>query len=715
MGIRISRDQRVISLDALDSSYIFHVTQEGEVVHVYWGKRLSNLEDLDLPVYKNYSTFERREEILPEEMTAWGQLRYKEPSLKIHFQDGTRDLCLIFDGFSLENEKLQLHFSDLFYKVHIHVNYEVYSEHGMIKRKLVIENKEDQDIELALFYSGEWNFPHDQLYLTNVEGTWANEGNLFRRKLAGGKTIFESRKGITGHNYNPCFMVDQEASEFSGDVFFGCLAYSGNFKLVAEQRPFGDTRVLLGINDFDSLLSLQTGKSFETPEVFFGHTAHGFNAASHALHTFSLDRLLPDNQRREVRPVLYNSWEAVKFNVDLKSQEDLAEKAASLGTELFVVDDGWFKNRNHSRSGLGDWYPDEIKFPDGLAPLIQKVNELGMKFGLWIEPEMVSKDSHLYRMHPDWVYGFENREATMSRSQLVLNLTKPEVFNYLFFIMDTLLERYKISFIKWDMNRPFSEPGALNLPADRRQEIWVEHNRTVFRLLSRLREKHPSVMWEGCASGGGRVNFEAIQYFDQLWPSDNTDALDRIGIQHAFSFAYPAKVMASWVTDSPNGHTKRKLPLSFRCDVSMTGVMGIGCNLSKLKEDDLKLLRDKISYYKKIRDVIQHGDLLRISASNDIGQIHSVQYIKKEKSVVFVFKKGKSTDTRHRVKLAGLAAEKRYCISYGEKIIAIKSGDYLMNAGLQLYLPGGYTSRIFEVYPKAGELYKKQNKRNSIF
>ncbi|MBM7693848.1 alpha-galactosidase [Peribacillus deserti] len=714
MGIRVRKDNRVFSLDGKNSSYLLCIDKQGHLLHLYWGGRISNLEDFDLPFVKGISTFEAKEDIMAEEFTPWGQLRFKEPSLKAGFLDGTRDLDLVFDGYREEGEVLSISLTDSFYQVKIQIVYQVFAEFDVIKRYVILNNLDDHEIRIQSFYSGEWNFLGSDFYFTNVQGTWANEGNRFRQKILPGKNVIESRRGITAHNHSPYFMLDRDAKEHSGEVYFGILAHSGNFKLTIEQKPYDQTRLLLGMNGFDTEISVSPEASFETPPVYFGYTVAGFNGASNSLNQLGL-HLLPEKHRETVRPVLYNSWEAARFNVTCDNQAVLAEKAAQLGVELFVVDDGWFKNRNNSSAGLGDWYPDESKFPEGLDPLIKKVKSLDMKFGLWLEPEMVNPDSYLYRMHPDWVYGFENRKHSLSRKQLILNITKQEVRNYLFFVIDQLLTKHDISFIKWDMNRPFSEPGALNLPKENQQEIWMLHNRHVLALIKELRDKHPHVLWEGCASGGGRVNFEALQYFDQFWPSDNTDALDRLSIQHGYSLAYPIKTMVSWVTDSPNMYTKREIPLKFRCHAAMMGAMGIGCNLNKLTAEDSEILSQNIAFYKKVRTIIQEGCFYRLSSITESGY-HAVQYTKDQRSVIFAFKRGVSRHKKNfQLKLKGFKPETRYCISLQGKVAAIKSGDYLMNAGISLHLEGEYDSCVFEIFPKMGELYKNKKSKINLF
>jgi alpha-galactosidase len=384
-----------------------------------------------------------------------------------------------------------------------------------------------------------------------------------------------------------------------------------------------------------------------------------------------------------LRPVLYNSWEATSFQVSQDDQGRLAELAARLGVECFVVDDGWFTGRDHDRAGLGDWTADPVKFPDGLGPLIERVNGLGMRFGLWVEPEMVSPDSALYRAHPDWVYHFANRSRSEHRNQLVLNLARPDVAEWVYRTLDGLLRENHIQFIKWDMNRPFSEPGWPGAAGENPERAWVEHVHSLYAILDGLRGAHPGVEFESCSGGGGRVDLGILRRVDQVWTSDNTDAWDRVLIQEGFTQAYPPQAMMAWVTDSPNFLTGRRLPLRFRFHVAMAGALGIGGNLLHWSERELAEAAELVALYKDIRPVIQRGRLYRL-ASVLAGPFGASQYVAGDGSRAVVLAWWGPHQLRprlHRLRLAGLDPAARYL---EEGTGTEHAGAVLMQHGLPL-------------------------------
>ena len=384
--------------------------------------------------------------------------------------------------------------------------------------------------------------------------------------------------------------------------------------------------------------------------------------------------------------MLYNSWEATGFAVSEDGQGRLAELAAQIGVECFVVDDGWFAGRNNDRAGLGDWTPDPVKFPRGLTPLIGRVQALGMRFGLWVEPEMVNPDSDLYRAHPDWVYHFANRARTQRRNQLVLNLARPDVADWVFRTLDGLLSANDIGFVKWDMNRPFAEPGWPEQAGRNPERIWTEHVRNLYAILDGLRAAHPGTDFESCSGGGGRVDLGILGRVQQVWTSDNTDAWDRVAIQEGFTQVYPAQVMAAWVTDSPNFLTGRRLPLSFRFHVAMAGALGIGGDLLRWDAAELAEAARLVAVYKEIRPVIQRGSLYRV-ASARTDPVGASEYLSADGSEVVVlcwWGPGQLGGQLFRLRLAGLDPDARYTDA---DTGAEHLGAALMNVGLDQ--PGG--------------------------
>lgn len=501
--------------------------------------------------------------------------------------------------------------------------------------------------------------------------------------LTSGTKVLESRRITSSHHHNPWFRLDDgRASETQGPVWFGGLAWSGNWKLTAEVTNFGTTRLSLGINNWDFAWRLNAGESFLTPPALAGFTDEGYGSASRKMHDFIREKILPHGS--SIHPVLYNSWEATFFDVDFESQSRLAEIAASLGVELFVVDDGWFTGRQNDAAGLGDWWPDPVKFPQGLEPLIQKVNRLGMEFGLWIEPEMTNPDSQLYRAHPDWILHFPTRPPTLGRNQCILNLARLDVQEYLLETIDRLLSENNIAFIKWDMNRNASEPGWPGAPADPR-EVWVRYVQGLYRVWGELRQRHPKVIWQSCSGGGGRADLGILRLADQVWVSDNTHAMDCLSIQAGFSQAYPASIMEAWVTDADRG----KLPLAFRFHVSMCGNLGVGGNLLKWNAKERLEAAYWIDRYRQVRPVIQLGDLFRL-------QPGAIQYLSKDRQrgVLFVFQTRQDpAGSEIHLHLQGLDPERFYKL---EGFTTIHSGADWMKEPVSIHLRP-FESRMSEI------------------
>ncbi len=692
MPVRYIESSKVFVLEGTSSSYLFGFDERGLLKHISWGDRSATPGDFSAGFTGEGTSNDPGVEIAREEYAPWGGMRFKEPCLKAAFADGTRDLSFLYKSHTIEGSRLAIVLADAHYPLELTLRYRVIEEHDLIERSAEIQNTGSDAIAIDAAASAEFSLPGTGWHQTNVFGRWAAELRRFREPLAYGKKVLESRRGSTGHNHNPFFILDRNAGEEQGEVYFGALAWSGNFKITFEVPPYGHTRVVIGINDFDFSYRLMPGETFRTPEIYCGYTSGGFGDMTRRMHRFALRSLLPEPHRAAIRPVLYNSWEATYFDVTCEGQIALAEKAAEMGVELFVVDDGWFGERHSDRAGLGDWTVNRRKFPEGLAPLIRRVKELGMEFGIWVEPEMVNPDSDLYRAHPEWAYRFDHREPTTGRNQLALNLCDPEVTDYIVSSMSSLLSENDISFVKWDMNRPVSEPGALNLPAEDRRSIWYRHTAALYAVMEELRRRFPKVVFEACASGGGRVDYGCLKRFDQFWTSDNTDALDRLEIQEGYSLLYPIKAMRAWVTDCPNFLNKRTVPLRYRFHSAMAGALGIGGDLKKWAPGEIAEARELVARYKDVRRIVQEGDLYRLGSVG--GGFSAVQYVLAGESVVFAFTRGeKFGDELIPLKLRGLDPGAMYRVDI-EGFTFEKSGDFLMKSGITLHLPGDYASSM---------------------
>jgi alpha-galactosidase len=703
MAIQVNEQHRIFAIQMKKTSYIFGLNEKGSLQHLYWGASVDVEDCIPLLGSRSHSSFDAEVEREVEEYSFWGGLVYTEPSLKVTWHDGVRDLCMNYAGHQITEqdgkEALIITLKDEVYPLETHLSYMVIPEFDLVVRSAKIVNTGTHDVILENVQSAAWSIPHLQDYrLTHVTGKWSGEFQLRDTVLSQGKHVIESRRGFTDGHANPWFAIDNgQATEENGNVWFGALAWSGNWKITAEKTAFNHVRITGGINDFDSEWTLGAGESFETPTFVGGCTAGGFGEMSRHLHQYQYDYVIPSQAPRKV---LYNSWEATYFDVNAQDQMALAERAARLGVELFVVDDGWFGQRNHDRAGLGDWFVNKEKFPNGLNELIHKVQDLGMEFGIWVEPESVNPDSDLYREHPDWVYHFPTRGRTELRNQLLLNISKPEVKSYILEFMTDLLSKHDITFIKWDMNRTITQPGMKDHPLNRQKEIWIRHAQTIYEIWAELRERFPHVAFETCAGGGSRIDLGILRYADQTWPSDNTDAFDRLSIQEGFSYVYAPKMMTCWVTEAISGMNKRVTSLQYRFHSAMMGTLGIGSNLNEWSDEWIEESAGFVQQYKEIRPLVQYGLQYRLDALKKQG-VTAVQYVNKQSSetVVFAFLHSQRLgEPLPRLRLQGLYPDKTYVI---EQLPREWTGKALMNIGIELPLRGDFDSLMYRIQEKA--------------
>lgn len=701
-AIHFDAGTRTFRIDAGGGSYIFGVNEKGELQSIYWGRKLAATDALpaahSLPPR---ASFTDSVNTTPQEFAGWGGGLYNTPDLKITFPDGNRDLALKYVSHSVEGSELKIVMKDISREVYVTLAYRADAATGIVERTAIVENKTGKPFTIEDAASATWNLPPASNYqLRYLTGEWAGEWNLHEQALQPGKTILESRRGSTGHQNSPWFAIERGESgdEDHGDVWFGTLGWSGSWQIAIEQDQARQVHVTGGFNPFDFAYVLEPGDSLKLPPFYGGFSHDGIGGASRLLHRFELAKILPEAPHPRLRPVLYNSWEATQFAVNEAGQEALAEKAASIGVERFVMDDGWFGERNTDTAGLGDWYPNPQKFPHGLKPLIDKVHSLGMDFGLWVEPEMVNPNSKLYREHPDWVLNFPGRPRTEERNQLVLNLARPDVRAYIFGVLDKLLTENDIAFLKWDYNRNWSEPGWPAVAPDKEKEVYVKYVENLYSILAELRAKHPHVEIESCSGGGGRVDLGILRYTDEVWPSDNTDPFDRLTIQNGFTYPFTPGIMMAWVTDSPNWMNHRETSLTYRFLSSMQGSLGIGANLNNWTPQDFATAKTLVTQYKRIRATVQQGDLYRLISPRNGSEFAATESVAHDRSQAVAFAYLHSSQLGHevpRIYLRGLDPSARYKLQMLEGNSAhatpqVASGAYWMNAGVQLEMRGDF-------------------------
>ncbi|MEV0318385.1 alpha-galactosidase [Streptomyces sp. NPDC050658] len=690
--IEVGENGRTWLISGPTSSYALRLTGDDELLHLHWGPRIT-LADAEalaaepLPAGRGFeSPLDGREEYPVE-----GGRRFTRPALSVRGA-GVRGTEWRFAGADAGNDELRLRFRDPGHQLAVTLRYR--NRGDVIERQALLRHEgpaDAPDLEVLRADSATWTLPtRPHWRLSQLHGRWAAESRLVRSEITYGEKVIASRRGHTGHPHLPWVALDAEgATEEHGEVYGCALAWSGSWRIAVGQLPDGAVQITGGAGHDDSgQLMLRPGEEYATP-VFAGLWSDGgFGGASRAWHTYQLEHVIPD--AGVPRPVLYNSWEATRFDISEEQQRVLAGRAAAMGVELFVVDDAWFGQRVSDRAGLGDWTPNPDRFPGGLKPLADEVHALGMGFGVWVEPEMVNPDSDLYRAHPDWVQHHPGRTRTEFRNQLVLNLAREDVQEYLWERLDALLSSAPIDYVKWDFNRSFTDPGWPGDPYP--QRIWHAHVDALYGLLDRLRAAHPSVAFESCSGGGGRIDLGILSRTDQVWTSDNTDPLDRLAIQHGFSQLHPARAMAAWVTDSPNTQLNDRVSsLRFRFVSAMAGVLGVGGDLAEWTDGELAEAGEWVNLYKEIRPVVQLGDLYRLRPPEDA--LSAVQYVHGDETVVLVWLRAQVYGEQPpRVRLRGLDPAAAYvCQGTG----VVHRGAVLLHHGLRTGLRGDLDAAVF--------------------
>ena len=706
---RIQYDEttHTFRMDGAGVSYVFGVNQNGELQTLYWGKRLQPGDQISSArADGGTSAFDLPVNATPQEFAGWGGGLVVVPDLKITFPDGNRDLVLHYVSHTIRDNTLTVSLKDIGRDVVVDLIYQMDEETGVLARSARIENRTKLPFTIEEVFAATWNLdPSNDYQLRYLTGRWAGEWNIQQVALRPGKVVLESRRGSTGVEVNPWFAIERSSQRDQdvGDVWYGTLGWSGSWQINLEIDWQNRVRITGGYTPFDFSFTLAPGQSLETPRFYGGYSNAGIGGASRLLHRFELDSIIPGAPHRRLRPVLYNSWEATGFDVNEAGQEALAEKAASIGVERFVMDDGWFGERKDDHAGLGDWNVNPQKFPHGLKPLIDKVHALGMDFGLWVEPEMVNPNSDLYRKHPDWVLSFADRPRTEGRHQLVLNLARDDVKAYVYGSLDKLLSENDISFLKWDYNRNWSEPGWPAAPLEEQKEVYVKYVRNLYSILTELREKHPHVEIESCSGGGARVDLGILRLTDEAWPSDNTDPFDRLSIQDGFTYAYAPGVMMAWVTDSPNWMNGRSTSLEYRFLSSMQGSLGIGANLNKWTPEDFAAAKRLVGEYKAVRATVQDGALYRLISPVGRSEYSVTESVARDghQAAIFAFLHSSQKGQPYpQLYLRGLDPNAAYSLHAHEGNLpddAVKraSGDYWMHHGVSVSLHGDFQAAFF--------------------
>jgi len=703
--IYFNTNKRMFYLDTRDTSYVFGINAEGKLFNAYYGGKLNNKQKIKIFEPKlreiGYHSSDNHKSNFKPEINIYDGYNVFENTVKCSFSDGDRTIDYKYRGYEIKEDILKVKLKDKKYKFYIILNYKIYFDYNLIEKSITFINKEKKvKATLETFNSGDLILSDEKYFLGFFYGGWISEMTLKFEEISYGKKVLESRTGNSSHIHNPSFFItkDPVLSEDKGEVYYGQLLWTGNWKFTFEKRFHNILSFTGGVNNFDGFLCLEPDMQWTSPPLIIGYSNLGLGKMSGDLHNFYREKIINKNNLNNSKRVIVNSWEAFYFDINEEKLLKLSDVAKYIGAEIFVVDDGWFRGRNDDTTSLGDWKPALNKFPDGMKNFIKKIKEKGLKFGIWIEPEMVNPKSNLYKKHPDWCYHFKGRKRIEMRHQLVLNITRNDVKEYIKNVLKYIITEFNPDYIKWDMNRYISQAGATNL---KNIPVWIEHTRNIYELMKYLKSLKPDLILEGCAGGGGRFNGGIFKYVDQMWTSDNNDPFCRQYIQYGTSLFYPSVVMCCHVADSPYGLTGRKSKLLFRIHTAMAGNFGIEANLLKWKIKELDILKKEIELYKDIREIIYYGDLFRLENPYDSKRV-SFMYVDKHKlkAVLFIFILDKLNKSNF-LQLKGLNEKYKYEFELKNKRI-VKSGYNLMKTGIKVPVLNSQDSLIIKI-KRSGE------------
>ena len=687
----VKAEQVVIETKGM--TMVLNVENGRQPQYQYFGARLSQGDLRQLPWPQG-----GRMDAYP----AYGQNTPSEAALAMRHADGSLATDLVATGVEQTGCLTVIHLQDKVYPVTVDLKYQAYPDVDMIETWTEIKSQEKPTVTLTQFASVSLPIRRGDVWLSHLYGSWGNEGQVVCEPLTAGQKIIKNKDGVRNSHTDHAevmFSLDGRGQELTGDVIGAALCYSGNFQLKVETDDTEYHYFIAGINPDNSEYHLKRGEVFETPRVALTFSKEGLSGASRNFHRWGRKYRLAHGDRE--RKILLNSWEGVYFDINQQGMDQMMADIASMGGELFVMDDGWFGDkypRKVDNSSLGDWVVDRNKLPEGIEGLLRDAKKRGVKFGIWIEPEMTNTVSELYEQHPDWIIKAPKRDAVLGRggTQLVLDMANPKVQDYCFKIVDDLMTKYpEIDYIKWDANMAIMNHGSQYLNMADQSHLYIEYHRGFQKTCERIRQKYPDLTIQACASGGGRANWGVLPWFDEFWVSDNTDALQRIYMQWGTSYFFPAIAMASHISAAPNHTVYRTTSLKMRIDVAMSGRLGMEIQPKNMTDEEKALCRQAIKEYKEIRPVVQFGDIYRLVSPFDKRGLASLMYVSEQKDrAVFYWWKTEQWQNEHlpRVKMAGLDPARMYKVHELNRIDRRPlfcegqsySGAFLMNHGLEM-------------------------------
>ncbi|MFC2679806.1 alpha-galactosidase [Limosilactobacillus vaginalis] len=744
MSVHVNEEHKLFHLQTANTSYIFQILENGGAGQLYYGAKIpvkaayTNLASREEHDCTNTLTVDQSDfqlELIKQEYAGLGKGDYRYPAYQITYPNGSRTSEFEYTGYEVadgkerlknmpsafddqgdDSQTLTVTFKDALANLVLQLHYTVFEKEDVIVRSATFINRGQEAVTLDRALSLQLDLPDHDYDMLQFSGSWARERNLIRTPLRFGIQSIGSLRVASSHQQNPFFALARPHTDNHQGAAFGFnFIYSGNFIDSVEVDQFDTTRVLVGINPDDFGWKLANGESFQTPEAVMTYTSDGLNQMSQQLGAFYQDHLINQHFAHQDRPILINNWEATFMDFNEAKLMKIVDQADKLGIEMFVLDDGWFGHRDDDKSSLGDWFVDQKKFSNGISGFADRVHDKGMKFGLWFEPEMISIDSKLYEKHPDWMIATPGRQGTPARNQFVLDMTRQEVIDYLFEHMSAIIKQTKLDYIKWDMNRNITEMYGAKLPADQQLEFPHRYILGVYQLYARLTEAFPKVLFESCASGGGRFDLGMMYYAPQAWCSDDTDAVERIKIQDGTSYGYTQNMWGAHVSAVPNDQVGRLTSLDTRAAVAYFGDFGYELDITKMAADELATIKKQVAFYKQYRHLFQFGKFYRLDnpdTNND--NVYGWQVVNEDRSEAILTRfqiLNGANPAYIRVYFAGLDPEATYTVNDGEEHF---SGAELMNAGYFVPRimdrtkpekdPSDFSSRLF--------IAKKVNSRN---
>lgn len=707
MSIQVNASNRLFHLQTKHTSYVFHVIEDGSLGQLYYGPKipfkddyanLNTREEHDCTNTRTDEDVEFQAELLKQEYAGLGKGDYRYPAFQITYPNGSRTSEFQYRDYELKDGKERLTglpstFADdsndsqtLTVKLadgdlELQLHYTVFADEDVIVRSATFINH-GKTVFLNRALSAQLDLPDANYDFIQFAGSWSRERHLHRSHLRPGTQSISSLRTASSHQENPFFMLARPHTDNNQGAVFGFnFVYSGNFLDSVEVDQFDTTRVLIGINPDEFGWKLNSGDSFQTPEVIFSYTDNGFNALSQQLGAFYAQHLINPHFAHQERPILINNWEATFMDFTEDKLMPIVERAKELGIEMFVLDDGWFGHRDDDRSSLGDWFVDEKKFNHGIAGFAKRVHDLDMKFGLWFEPEMISIDSKLYQTHPEWMIKTPGRGQTPGRHQFVLDMSRKEVVDYLFGLMSHIIQDAKLDYIKWDMNRNITEMYGADLPADQQLEFSHRYILGVYDLYDRLTKAFPDVLFESCASGGGRFDLGMMYYAPQAWCSDDTDAIERIKIQDGTSYGYTPSMWGAHVSAVPNDQVGRLTSIDTRAKVAYFGAFGYELDVTELSDEEQATIKQQVAFYKQYRKLFQFGTFYRLETPDTSDNVYGWETVSPDKKTAIGMRYqilNGANPAYIRYYFKGLDPERRYTVNDGSEVF---SGAELMNAG----------------------------------